>query len=149
MKSRSITAGLILLSSLIVASAQNYSIDWFTIDGGGGTSAGGNFSLSGTIGQTDAGTTMTGGGFSLTGGFWSLFTVQTPDAPRLTIRVLSTGEAQLSWPSPSTGVVLQQISDLKSTNWVDASQAASDNGTTKSITISPPAGNRFYRLFKP
>jgi hypothetical protein len=45
-------------------------INWYTIDGGGGTSAGGTFSLSGTIGQPDAGGPMTGGTFSLTGGFW-------------------------------------------------------------------------------
>jgi hypothetical protein len=49
------------------------SIPWFTIDGGGGTSTGGGFTLSGTIGQPDAGVTMTGGGFSLVGGFWPAF----------------------------------------------------------------------------
>ncbi len=41
-----------------------------TIDGGGVIrSAGGEFELSGTIGQPDAGA-MTGGVFELTGGFW-------------------------------------------------------------------------------
>ena len=53
------------------AFAQTYSIAWYTIDGGGGTSAGGAFALSGTIGQHDAGATMTGGSFALTGGFWA------------------------------------------------------------------------------
>jgi len=51
------------------ARAQSYSIDWFTIDGGGGTSTNGNFFLSGTIGQPDAGT-LTGGGYTVQGGFW-------------------------------------------------------------------------------
>ena len=37
------------------ACAQNYSIDWFTIDGGGGTSTGGVYQVSGTIGPLDAG----------------------------------------------------------------------------------------------
>lgn len=41
-----------------------------TIDGGGGTSTGGVFELSGTFGQPDAGAEMTGGDFALTGGFW-------------------------------------------------------------------------------
>ncbi len=45
-------------------------LSWFTIDGGGGSSSGGTFSLMGTIGQPDAGATMTGGSFSLNGGFW-------------------------------------------------------------------------------
>ncbi len=48
-----------------------YSLDWFTVDGGGRTDmVGGHFELSGTIGQWDAGTPMTGRGFTLTGGFW-------------------------------------------------------------------------------
>jgi hypothetical protein len=29
-------------------------LDWFTIDGGGGTSTGGVYAVSGTIGQPDA-----------------------------------------------------------------------------------------------
>ena len=53
------------------AAAQQYEIPWHTIDGGGGTSSGGSFELSGTIGQHDAGGPMTGGSFSLTGGFWA------------------------------------------------------------------------------
>jgi len=40
-----------------------------TIDGGGGTSTGGSYELSGTIGQPDAGQ-MSGGSYALTGGFW-------------------------------------------------------------------------------
>ena len=51
------------------ANAQ-YIIPWYTIDGGGGYSNGGNFELEGTIGQHDAGTAMTGGSFQLNGGFW-------------------------------------------------------------------------------
>ncbi len=51
---------------------QSYCIDWLTIDGGGGTSTGGVYSVSGTIGQPDAGAPMSGVNFSLTGGFWSL-----------------------------------------------------------------------------
>jgi len=50
--------------------AVSYSIDWYTIDGGGATfSTGGNYSLGGTIGQADAGS-MSGGSYSLVGGFW-------------------------------------------------------------------------------
>src|SRR5712691_11819871 len=63
------------------AHAQSYSIDWFTVDGGGGTSTGGVYQVSGTAGQADAGPSMSGGNFSLTGGFWSLLSVvQTPGA---------------------------------------------------------------------
>ena len=52
------------------ASAQQYAVPWYTIDGGGGTFSGGPFSLSGTVGQHDAGPVMRGGPFTLSGGFW-------------------------------------------------------------------------------
>ena len=55
--------------------AQSFSIDWHTIDGGGGTSTGGVYSVSGTIGQPDAGV-ANGGNYSLAGGFWGA--IQTP-----------------------------------------------------------------------
>ena len=50
-----------------------FDLSWHTVDGGGGTSTGGNFTLTGTIGQhAHAGAPMTGGGFSVTGGFWAI-----------------------------------------------------------------------------
>jgi len=52
------------------AFGQSFDLSWYTVDGGGGTSVGGSFELSGTIGQPDAGVPMTGGNFELTGGFW-------------------------------------------------------------------------------
>jgi hypothetical protein len=52
------------------AAAQQFEITRSTIDGGGAMrSVGGEFELSGTIGQPDAGS-MSGGGFELNGGFW-------------------------------------------------------------------------------
>ena len=52
-------------------SGGGYDLDWWTVDGGGATSsAGGSYSLSGTIGQPDAGTS-TGGTYTLSGGFWT------------------------------------------------------------------------------
>ena len=140
----------VLLLSANVALAQPFSIDWFTIDGGGGTSTGGVFAISGTIGQPDANSQpMLGGNFSLVGGFWSLFAMQTPGVPLLTIGLTTTNSAVVSWPSPSTGFTLQQNADLNTANWVAAPQTVTDDGTNKFIVVNPPAGNRFYRLFKP
>jgi hypothetical protein len=46
----------VLLAGFFSASVQPYTIDWYTVDGGGGMNAtGGSFTLSGTIGQPDAG----------------------------------------------------------------------------------------------
>src|SRR5512144_2054794 len=91
------------------ALAQPYSIDWFTIDGGGGTSTGGVYLVSGTIGQPDAGGPMTGGNYSLTGGFWTLPTaVQGTNAPTLTIVPATPGNATISWTPNTPGYVLQE-----------------------------------------
>ena len=46
-----------------------YEIGWYTIDGGGGTSSGGQYTLTGTIGQPDADWSA-GGPYELLGGFW-------------------------------------------------------------------------------
>lgn len=139
-----------LFLSAAAGHAQSFSIDWFTIDGGGGTSTGGVFAVSGTLGQPDANPQpMTGGNFSLVGGFWSLFAVQTPGAPFLTIRLTTTNTAVVSWPSPSTGFTLQQNADLRTPVWLGAPQTVNDNGTNRFIIVNPPTGIRFYRLFKP
>jgi hypothetical protein len=145
---RNFVASLLFLVTATIAHAQSYSIDWFTIDGGGGTSTSGVYSVSGTIGQPDAGGAMTGGNYSLTGGFWALISiVQTPGAPLLTI-THSGNSVTVSWPSPSTGWTLQQNSDLPTTSW-STSGGISDNGTIKSITITSPTGNLFFRLHNP
>ena len=129
--------------------AQNYSIDWHTIDGGGGTSTGGVYSVSGTIGQPDAGV-MSGGNYSLAGGFWGIIgVVQTPDGPLLVILRTQTNAELVSWPSPSPGFSLQQASDLTTPSWTAPSESITDNGTNKFIIVNSPTGNRFYRLFKP
>ena len=63
-------AGLAMFAGPVTATAQSFSMDWYTIDGGGGQSGDGTFELKGTIGQPDAGPVMTGGNFELAGGFW-------------------------------------------------------------------------------
>ena len=141
---------ILLLSLLLPMSgfAQSYAIDWYKIGGGGGTSTGGVYSVSGTIGQPDAGVSS-GGNYSLAGGFWSLLAVQTAGAPMLTITLTGTNTALVSWPSPSTGFALQQNTNVNTTNWVAPSETITDNGTNKFIIVNPPAGNRFYRLRRP
>jgi hypothetical protein len=131
-------------------SAQQYEIPWFKIAGGGGMqSTGGVYSISGTIGQHDAGGPATNGPYSLTSGFWSLYALQTPGAPTLSIRLTTTNTAQVSWPSPSTGWSLQVNTNIAGTNWATPPEPLSDNGTIKYIIVNPPAGNRFYRLRNP
>ena len=55
-----------------VSAAVTYELSWWSIDGGGTVNASaGEYSLSGTIGQPDAGV-FSGGAYALTGGFWGL-----------------------------------------------------------------------------
>src|ERR1700690_48403 len=88
----------LLTFAVVTGHAQSYQIDWFTLDGGGGTSTGGVYSVSGTIGQPDADGPMAGGNYSLIGGFWSLYAVQTPGAPVLSIK-LTNSTAMVYWSS--------------------------------------------------
>lgn len=64
---------ILLLSATWVALAEapGYTLDWWTVDDGGIMSAaGGGYTLSGTIGQPDAGV-LNGDGYLLNGGFWA------------------------------------------------------------------------------
>jgi len=142
-----------LLASAFCLSArgQSFAIDWFTVDGGGTTSSGGVYALSGTIGQPDASMTpMTGGNYSLTGGFWALYAVQTPGAPWLSIFRTTTNTVAVTWPSPSTGWELQRnTNSVSSVNWSNVTSGIEDDGVNKTLIVNPPTGNRFYRLNKP
>lgn len=65
---------LLVVCGLVTAPAfgqngDDYVLSWSTIDGGGGTSSGGPYVLTGTIGQPDAAWSA-GGNFELLGGFW-------------------------------------------------------------------------------
>ena len=130
------------------ALAQSYSIDWFKISGGGGTSTNGQYALTGTIGQPDAGGAMTGGNYSLTGGFWSLiFVVQTLGAPTLLISH-SGNTVTVYWQNVS-GWSLQQNANLAlANNWSASGGVTTSNGTNY-LNIASPTGNLFFRLQLP
>jgi hypothetical protein len=69
-----IVVPIAMLLAVSLASAQSGDVDliWLTVDGGGATSSDGSrYSLSGTIGQPDAGSTSSSG-YTLTGGFWGI-----------------------------------------------------------------------------
>jgi hypothetical protein len=141
-------AGLVLCAGALSAAAQNYSIDWYKVAGGGGASSGGAFSLTGTIGQPDAGGPLTGGNYSLTGGFWSLVgTVPSTNSsvPNLTIRYASPNTVVVSWPNTGS-FSLQQKASVNSGTWAPSAAPVTTVNGTNSISISPPAGTLFFRL---
>jgi len=140
---------LLLATWAVTLNAQNYSIDWFTIDGGGGTSTGGVYAVSGTIGQPDA-DVMSGGNYTLTGGFWSIIAaIHTSGAPLLRVQLTATNTVLVAWPAPSTGFSLQQNGVLGTTNWLGVTNATVVVGGENQVIISPPTGNTYYRLKSP
>ena len=101
--------GLMLWLVPLALPAQTYSLDWYKVAGGGGTSTGGVYSVSGTVGQPDAGGPLTNGQYSVTGGYWALpIAVQTTNAPTLAIIPAAPGWATISWTPPTPGFVLQR-----------------------------------------
>jgi hypothetical protein len=145
----SLFTGLVLALSASSLRAQSYSIDWYKISGGGGTSSNGQYTVSGTIGQHDAGGPMTGGNYSLTGGFWSLLSVvQTAGSPTLRIFLTTSNTAVVAWPAPSTGFSLQVNTNLSGTNW-GSTPASIVVGSENQVIIAPPVGKQFFRLFHP
>ncbi|PWU15813.1 MAG: hypothetical protein C5B50_14630 [Verrucomicrobia bacterium] len=129
---------------LVFSARAQYSIDWFKIAGGGGNSTNAQYALSGTIGQHDAGPTMTNGQFSVTGGFWVLpQAVQVEGSPLLTIAPAAPGSATISWTPNTPGFVLQETWSLTPANWTN-----SLSGSANPVTF-PTLAARFYRLRKP
>ncbi len=146
---RNFVTSLLFLVGTTIAHAQSYTIDWYKIAGGGGTSTGGVYSVSGTIGQHDAGGPMTGGNYSLTSGFWALISVaQTPGLPNLTIRFVGPNSVVVSWPNTGTYTLLQN-SGVGGGGWAPSGYTITTSNGTNSITITPPTGNLFFRLSNP
>ena len=85
--------GLMLLVVLFFSAgaAVGYEISWYTVDGGGGTSSGGSYEISGTAGQPDAGA-MGGGSYVLTGGYWE-------GTPLCVVDMLEFAELSSQWMS--------------------------------------------------
>jgi len=144
---RHLAFGFALLFTSLVH-AQQYSIDWSTIASGGNTSTGAAYSITGTIGQPDAGT-MSAGNYALTGGFWSfLSVVQTPGAPLLSLSLTATNTAVISWPSPSAGFALEQTPALDTPAWTAVTNIVQTDGSLNWVVVPASAGNKFFRLKK-
>ena len=95
---------LFLVASIGVTHANDYAIDWYSIDGGGAgvsnASTGGNYTLSGAIGQPDARNhpePMSGGDYKLTGGFWVI-----PECPSHTRSTTTTTATSTRATTPSS-----------------------------------------------
>jgi hypothetical protein len=130
------------LGLLAQVQGNSFELDWHTLDGGGGVSSGGTFTLVATIGQPDAGRSQ-GGTFALESGFWgAAIAIQQPGAPALQITPAG-ANILLSWPTAAKGYTLQFIESFSSPiDWDDVLLIGSET----SVTIPATATQRFYRL---
>jgi len=125
--------------------AQTYSIDWDQVANGGGTSAGGAYSVAGTIGQPDAGMTLSSGGYSLVGGFWSFVSgLEQATSPTLSI-IFAGDDVTVYWPAQN-GWILQENPDLNAVaGWRNSSGLVTINGVSFHNVVNPNSA-MFFRL---
>ena len=107
------TCILLFVLTLIISMAfGDYELSWYTIDGGGGRSTGGPYTLTGTIGQSDAGYSR-GGNFELLGGFW-------PGGPLCFVEFEDFAKFAEQWWLKGTGLPADLYEDLDNQiNWLD------------------------------
>ncbi len=126
---RLISGSIALIIGSSVALANDFEITSYTIDGGGGYSAGGSFELEGTIGQPDAGF-MSGGAFNLEGGFWPRTklpacaclgdrngdgTRDGGDIQQFTLCLINSGSCQCADVNETGGVTIDDLDEFVST----------------------------------
>ena len=140
---------LALAIGLGVGGAQDYSLIRSTIDGGGGRSAGGRYTVDATIGQPDVGDAG-GGRYSLAGGYWgAIHVIQAPEGPRLSIGYDAEGDRfTVSWTLPDDGWVLDSSADLGlGSPWTEIpAEEYQHNDTHRFVVIEATGGRGFFRL---
>ena len=100
----------IWLLMTVPALGGQYEISWSTIDGGGGQSSGGPYTLTGTIGQPDA-AWSSGGDYELLGGFW-------PGGPLCFVNFEHFARFAQYWLEPGAGLPAD-LDQLNGVNGVD------------------------------
>jgi hypothetical protein len=147
--------GLAPLFPLAAQESPLCLLAWSMVDGGGGASTGGDFSLASSIGQPGTGS-GSGGDYAVSDVFGLIPVVPEPPVPppplvlALQINVLD-GAVVISWPGDgSERVLLEETMTLPNeTSWVsvDATPQSDAGRTCVRVSLSP--GCRFYRLRKP
>jgi hypothetical protein len=87
-------------------------------------------------------------GGSLTNGasVQTVFNVNAPPLPLLSVQLTPANAVVISWPAPSTGFALQQNGSLNPASWVTVTNSTTIANGQNQVIVSPPVGKRFYRL---
>ena len=92
--------------------------------------------------------TLIWAGGSLTDGasVQTVFNVNAPPLPLLSVQLTPNNAVVISWPAPSTGFALQQNGSLNPASWVTVTNSTSVANGQNQVIVSPPVGTQFYRL---
>jgi hypothetical protein len=139
-------AAVCLVALVRVTPAQDCTLDWFTIDSGGGQWSDGCFTIRGTIGQHDA-AEWSDGSYALVGGFWGCSgTESLPSVPALRIYRTATNTVVLSWPGLDPDWVLQECSSLADGHWYTILPPLARAGGSAEALLPRFTVDKFYRL---
>lgn len=132
--------------SVFAQSGGPWALTSSTLDGGGGGSAGGAWSVTGTIGQPDASTqNAAGSAWIVAGGFWPTV-IHGAGGPLLAIVPFDATSVTIIWTAGAMGYKLQYSTDMAI--WTDYPGLTIDGAA--SIVWPLQNGPRyFFRLWKP
>lgn len=149
MNRRRLLGGVLLglgLTTAVLRAGPSVGGD-FSLEGGlatgGGQSAGGDFTVAATVGETTTGP-LTGGDFQVTGGLIGVAIV--PGDFALSIGFTADSQVRIQWPAEAAGYVLEFTPSVGAfANWQPVTPAPPGN----SHTTPNDQPLRFFRLHRP
>lgn len=138
----SLVCGAALSALLCGTALAQYSIDWCTVDGGGGSASGGSYSVSGTVGQPDAGD-MVNAPYAGAGGFWSVLGIK----PWQRIWVEGS-DVIVAWPVAAGACQLQATDSLSEPLWSDVTSRPSVVDGEHRVTLPLADFQQYFRLWR-
>ena len=135
------------LALAITTQAQPFEVQTTFIGAPAGVSRNGAFTVSGVVGQPEAGS-VAGGGFTSEGGWPAPIIVESPGAPTLRIDFhRASGAVTVAWPASATGHTLEGNADVNDPEgWTDVSTTPVEVGDQLEVDLQPLDEARYFRL---
>lgn len=139
-----------------VTNAQQFSVTGHVVAGGGRTSQGSGFTITGTVGQPESAQRSRNNCWAIDPGFWGFYAIiPTPGAPQLSVRIdpFDPTRARVSFIGDCREWMLQVTPDMKSdpsaTVWEDDDPAnfiEQDGELVRNFHIPSWGPRLFFRL---
>ena len=91
-------------------------------------------------------TKLSGGNGAAPAAAWSLHAMNRPGAPLLSMKLTNAKTVMIYWPSSASALDLVTCTDLTTGKWIGPAQSITDDGTNKSILVTPTPGDSYYGL---